>query len=91
MLDRILRLVAERGTIGVAVIADELDQSPILVRSALEELARQGYLQVVATGCASPCTGCPSSSACLFGNQPRIWSLTPKGGRFVSSQKSSKH
>lgn len=88
VLELILRLAVNRGTVDAGLISDALDLSPALVSSALEELTRQGYLRLVVTGCASPCAGCPSRAACLFGSPPRIWSLTPKGERLLAERSS---
>jgi predicted ArsR family transcriptional regulator len=74
-----LRLIAERDSAVSAELARELDLSPALVRSSLEQLERQGYLEVAVSGCADPCARCPTRQACLPGNQARTWSLTAKG------------
>ena len=79
MLKKILRLVAALGTIRCEELARLLHTSPEIVRVALAELTRRGYLQTVAPGCAGACEHCPLRAACLYCRQPRVWMLTRKG------------
>ena len=79
MLEILLRRVAEAGTASSAQLAQELGVSPALLRGALDELVRHGYLQALIAGCGEPCDSCPAPAACLYTNAPRVWSLTAKG------------
>jgi predicted ArsR family transcriptional regulator len=79
MLNILLRLIQDRDTIETAELAVALRVSPELVRTMLEKLAQQGYLESVVQGCSKPCSFCPLRNACHFRHQPRIWALTQKG------------
>jgi DNA-binding IclR family transcriptional regulator len=77
MLDALLRRVAEKGIANSAELACELGVSRALLHGLLEQLDRQGYVQVVA-GCMRPCARCRLRAGCLYRNPPRVWSLTAK-------------
>lgn len=83
MLERLLRLAADKGTGSNRALARQLEVSPELVERMLEELAERGYLQAVVRGCSISCKHCPLRRACLDRNQPRVWMLTPKGERLL--------
>ncbi len=61
--------------------------SQVLIKQMLEELVRQGYLQSLIRGEATPCNQCPAHKACLFSNRPRIFMLTAKGNRIAANIK----
>lgn len=84
MLRAILYFAAVNGIVRNAELAYELGLSPELVEQILEQLTHYGYLKMIVPGCSIPCARCPMRKACLFGNQPKIWSLTPKGQIYVT-------
>lgn len=64
MLEKLLELISQNGTVQPATLARQLDVSPALVEQMIEHLERVGYLKVV-EGCAeSHCTGCSVVEAC---------------------------
>lgn len=81
MLDDVLRLAANKGTLTTSELARDLAISPAVVEQLFAELARHGYLQMAVPGCGVPCEHCPVKEACLFLRQPRLWTLTAKGER----------
>ena len=82
MFRRILRLVAETGSIRCEELAQALDTSPEIVRLALAELARRDYLQVISE-CGATCEHCPIHAACHYRCQPQLWMLTDKGAAWI--------
>jgi predicted ArsR family transcriptional regulator len=81
MLRRLLELVANTGTARSTELARAMDVSTEVIEPMLQELARQGYLRLLAPGCATACARCPVRAACLFGNAARVWVLSAKGQR----------
>ena len=79
MLRQLLHLVTKKGTMSDSELACELGISQALIKQMLGELVRQGYLQPLTQGDSTPCVRCPSHTACLLGNRPRVFALTIKG------------
>jgi DNA-binding IscR family transcriptional regulator len=86
VLEILLRLVASKGTECSAELARRLGVSPALMENMLEELTRQGYLEIVVEGCSAPCEHCPLRAACRFQRQARIWALTPRGKSLLAKR-----
>ena len=64
MLEKLLELISQCGTVQPAVLAQKLDVGPALVEQMIEHLERVGYLKVV-EGCSeSHCTGCSVVETC---------------------------
>jgi DNA-binding transcriptional MocR family regulator len=83
VLERLLRLAANRGTGSSRALARQLKVSSKLVERMLEELAERGYLQAVVQGCSISCKRCSLRTACPDRHEPRVWMLTPKGERLL--------
>lgn len=97
MLEELLRRLAEGGTHSLSELARELGVSERLLRQMIEDLARRGYLRLVADGCETHCAGCPLAETCAdfgeasvssaeplsraVGGPTRVWTLTEKGKR----------
>ena len=86
VLERLLCIVASQGTACGAGLARRLGVSHALVENMLDELTRQGYLEVIVGECASPCGRCPMPAACLFDRQARIWAISQKGERLLAGR-----
>lgn len=84
MLRHLLQLLMERGTVSDSELACELGISQALIKQMLGELVRQGYLQPLIQGDSTHCERCPLHRVHLFGNRPRIFTLTAKGDRIVA-------
>jgi DNA-binding Lrp family transcriptional regulator len=67
MLNRLLELLREGGTLRIRNLADELDTTPELVEAMLEDLARMGYLRRVGAECSEQCKTCSLSEMCVAG------------------------
>lgn len=67
MLNRMLELLREGGTRRIRNLAIELDTTPELVESMLEDLARMGYVRRISTVCSEECMACPLSGTCAAG------------------------
>ena len=87
MLRQLLNLAMEREIVSDSELACELGISQMLMKQMLEELVRQGYLQSLTQGDSSACDRCPLHKACLFSNQPRIFTLTTKGDGIAANIK----
>lgn len=83
MFRHLLQLVMERGTVSDSELAYELGISQTLIKQMLGKLVRQGYLQPLFQGDATPCERCPLHRVPLVGNRPRIFTLTAKGDRIA--------
>lgn len=78
MLEQILAIINQNGTISPAALAARLGVSPQMVELMLEDLERRGYLRSISqdAACAGEtCSGCPVADAGC-GSKPRIWQLT---------------
>lgn len=72
MLERLLERITKDRAVSVAEMATELDTSPELVESMLEQLERLGYLETI-PGCTSGvCAGCSGQTVC---RPVRVWTL----------------
>lgn len=84
MLDKLLDLLREGGTRRIDDLAQELDTTPELVETMLEDLARMGYVKAVSARCSESCAECPLSSMCAAGGPSsgagsgQIWVLVEK-------------
>jgi hypothetical protein len=54
-----------------------------MIEPMLDELAQRGYLRLLAPGYATACARCPARTACLYGNQARVWIFSAKGQKLV--------
>jgi hypothetical protein len=59
MLSRLLELLREGGTHRVSDLARELDTTPELVETMLEDLERMGHVKAMAAQCSEGCATCP--------------------------------
>jgi len=86
MLNRLLDLLRQGGTRRMSDLAHELDTTPELVETMLEDLARMGYVKQVASQCSEKCSTCPMSEMCAAGGTSsergdgRMWTLTEEQG-----------
>jgi hypothetical protein len=67
MLSRLLELLREGGTRQMRNLVVELDTTPELIESMLEDLARMGYVRRISTVCSEECMACPLSGTCAAG------------------------
>ena len=74
----LIRTIAEGRAHTQADLARRLGVSEGLVERMLEDLARMGYLESVAS-CAEECAACPLAKMCIVGRPRRAWVLTEKG------------
>jgi predicted ArsR family transcriptional regulator len=75
MLNRLLELLREGGTHRVADLARELDTTPALVETMLEDLAHKGHLRRVGGECATHCAGCALAGLCTAEAGGQVWTL----------------
>jgi len=80
MLRELIRVIAEGQAHSQVELARRLGVSEGLVEQMLEDLARMGYLESVAS-CAEECAACPLARMCIVGRPRRAWVLTEKGQR----------
>ena len=73
LLEQLLNLLRQGGVRSLAQVAAELDTSPALVESMLEDLARRGYLRPVEASCAPACAGCAQSCHGAVTGAGRAW------------------
>jgi len=78
MLERLLSLVGQGGVHSYTDLARQLDVTVELLEQMLQDLARMGYLRLVADGCETQCAGCPLAETCAAGGPTRVWALTEK-------------
>jgi len=79
MLERLLSLVGQGGVHSYTDLARQLDVSEELLEQMLQDLARMGYLRLVAGSCQGRCAGCPLAETCAVGGPTRVWTLTERG------------
>lgn len=65
MLKSLLDRLAAGGTWTVESLAEQLDVTPALVKTMLDDLARRGYLQPLPGGCSGACASCAMSKSCV--------------------------
>lgn len=75
MLKTLLERIAQGGTWTVESLADELNITPALVESMLDDLTRRGYLKPVQGGCSGACASCGMATGCIRQAGRRIWTL----------------
>jgi hypothetical protein len=93
MLTELLRLIERGKCRSQFEIARALGVSPGIVTMMANQLAHQGYLEEINSGCsctdensspiANPCSDCPTRKACSF-DPAHLWSLTEKGKRAIA-------
>jgi len=86
MLRKLLCLAVGQDTSEATALAREMNVSAQQVLQMIETLDRFGCLEEVVAGCGQPCEGCPVREACLFRHRPRLWTLTNKGERFLTTK-----
>ena len=85
MLEKLLALLRQGGSHRVVSLAKDLDTTPLLVDTMLEDLGRMGYIRPMEASCGASCDSCPMSGLCASGSSTRVWVLTEKGsGCFAS-------
>ncbi len=79
MLKQLLDRLTGGGTWTVESLAEELDVTPALVETMLDDLTRRGYLKPVQSGCSGACASCTMSKGCIqhAGQRAsqRMWTL----------------
>lgn len=85
-MQRLLELMAEGDVHSYADLARQLDMSEELLEQMVQDLARMGYLQLVADGCQGRCAGCPLANSCAISGPTRVWALTEKGRRVANTE-----
>ncbi len=82
MLKQILERIRPGGSWTVETLAGELDTTPEMVITLLEDLAHRSYLEsgvlMSGGGCAScggGCGSCSTSASCIKGTADRVWTL----------------
>ena len=88
MLRRLLDSASGKGSESVDALSRELGVSSNLTLIMLDELCRLGYLRAVVPGCTVACEACTLHPDCLIQNQPRIWTLTEAGERYLQGASS---
>ncbi len=86
MLNKLLYILQEGGTRRIVDLARELDTTPALIETMLEDLERMGYVKHLISQCSETCSACPMSGACAAGSSlpggddGQVWVLTGKSG-----------
>jgi FeoC-like transcriptional regulator len=82
MLKQILERIRTGGSWTVKALADELDTTPEMIVTLLEDLAQRGYLKSGAlqsgggcAACGGGCGSCSTSASCVRGTADRVWTL----------------
>lgn len=75
MLKTLLERIAQGGTWTVESLADELNITPALVESMLDDLTRRGYLKPAQGGCSGTCASCGMAAGCIRQAGRRMWTL----------------
>ena len=77
LLEQLLALMRRGGVHSIAEVAAELETSPVLVETMLEDLSQRGYLHPVEAQCAQECKGCALSGQCAVTGGGRVWQIEP--------------
>jgi hypothetical protein len=85
MLRQLLRLTRDRSTIEMGVLARDLGVSIDGVAQMIRQLEQFGYLERAVPGCSQSCERCSNQPACPSNHTPRLWRITDKGERCLSS------
>ncbi len=75
MLKLLLERIAGGGTWTVEALAEELNATPALVETMLDDLTRRGYLKPVQNGCSGACASCGMAAGCIQHAGQRLWTL----------------
>jgi DeoR/GlpR family transcriptional regulator of sugar metabolism len=85
MLRKLLRLTRDRSTIDNAALARDLGVSIDGVRQMIQQLEQLGYLERTVLGCTQPCQHCSLQPTCPSSHASRLWHITDKGEKSLSS------
>ncbi|OGO09155.1 MAG: hypothetical protein A3K46_07895 [Chloroflexi bacterium RBG_13_60_9] len=85
MLSELLRVIDQSGTMSIADLARRVGIGEPLVRQALRDLERRGYLETglpasSQEGCAPACGDCPVTLMCFSA----VWRLTEKSRKYLA-------
>jgi len=74
MLDKIVALLKQGGTVTIDQMARELGTSPEVVSGMIDHMTRQGWLRSMSASCDSACSACRFARDCTrVDNNNRIW------------------
>jgi DeoR/GlpR family transcriptional regulator of sugar metabolism len=74
MLDKLISILQDGGSISIDQIARELDTTPEMIAQLIDHLQRNGRLKQIGGDCNVPCTGCYLAQSCNRSSAERIWS-----------------
>lgn len=80
MLEKLMALIREGGTLETGKLAAKLGTSPAMVEAMLEHLRQMGYIQAYET-CGDGCSGCSLSTMCKKDaqtGQVQLWQYNEK-------------
>jgi predicted transcriptional regulator len=85
MLRELLRAIDQSGTVSTAELARRIGFSEVLVRQALRDLERRGYLESglpdsTRDRCVPACAECPVLPQCFSA----VWQLTEKSRKYLA-------
>ncbi len=79
MLEKLLTIINQGGTLDLNTLADKLDTSPELVKMMLDQLAAMGRLSNSEFCAGAACGGCSLSDACSSKtDQIHLWKYQPE-------------
>ncbi len=74
MLDKIVALLKQGGTVTIDQMARELGTSPEVVSGMIDHMTRQGWLRSMSASCDSACSACRFARECTRADEnSRIW------------------
>jgi len=77
--ERMLQLLDEGGIHSTAELARQLETTEAMVAAMAENLARQGYLTPIESGCETSCSGCWAAESCGRSQHTAMLALTIRG------------
>jgi hypothetical protein len=85
MLDKLLALLRQGGTVTLDQLARELDTSPEVVSEMIDHMTRLGWLRSMPASCDSACRACPSARDCVRVEKGRAWQAVSTDNRIDRS------
>ncbi|HVO93546.1 MAG TPA: hypothetical protein VMT22_11930 [Terriglobales bacterium] len=85
MLRQLLRLARDGSITDMVALARDLGVSIDELRQMIQQLEQFGYLERTVLGCPQPCERCALQPCCPASHAPRLWRITDKGERCLSS------
>ena len=79
MLEQLLNIIRQDGTLQPSVLAARMNLSPAMIEAMLDNLKRSGVLNEVNVNCGDHCGGCSLAGSCSsHGEQGRLWQIKEK-------------